>query len=256
MRIVERSLSLEADGVGGHISYPEREEPGPAVLLLHSVTGRIGYLKLEARKLAKLGYATFVPSLYPLLGAPAVPNIELGAKIQAQTSDADFNAAIDRCWDFLVRQEYVDPARIAVGGYCMGSRLAILYIAQKPAVRAFIGYYPTVHDEARTELRQTMPWEAAREMRCPSIVIYGARDTVTTVPIQLRMLSAFIESGQPVDWHFLAVGGHGFVDPDSSNYQPYPAEIAWPLVVDFLDRELSGSKARSASEMAVRIGSA
>ena len=239
MKIVERALNQEQAGVGGHISYPEREEPLPAVMLLHSVTGRIGYLKLEARKLAKLGYACFVPSLYPLLGAPAVPNIELGAEIQRGKSDAEFNGAIDRCWDFLTRQNFVDPTRIGLGGYCMGSRLAILYIAERPRVSAFIGYYPTVHDEPRTELRQTMPWEAATRIRCPSIVFYGAKDNVTTVPIQLRMMQAFIDNGQPVDWHFLAVGGHGFLDPDSNNYNPYPAELAWPLLVDFLDRTLA-----------------
>ena len=239
MRIVERSLTIERDGVGGHLSYPERSEPGPAVMLLHSVTGRIGYLKLEARKLARLGHATFVPSLYPLLGAPAVPNIELGGEIQRKTSDAQFNAAIDRCWDLLTAQENVDPTRVAVGGYCMGSRLAILYIAQRPQVRAFVGYYPTVHDEPRTELRQSMPWEAARQMQCPSTVVYGQGDTVTTPAMQLRMWEAFVANGKPLDWQFLAVGGHGFVDPDSNNYQPYAAELAWPLIVDFLERELA-----------------
>jgi len=237
-RVIERALDQERDGIGGHLSCAERDAPGPALILLHSVTGRIGYLKLEARKLAKLGYTTLVPSLYPLLGAPAVPNIELGGQIQAKTSDADFNAAIERCWSFLAGQPGVDSSRIAVGGYCMGSRLAIIYAAQKPDVHAFVGYYPTVHEEPRTELRQTMPWEAARGMRCPSIVIYGSRDTVTTVPVQLKMWQAFVDNSQPLDWHFLAVGGHGFLDPDSNNYQPYPAEIAWPLVVSFLEREL------------------
>jgi dienelactone hydrolase len=239
MKVAERALTIEKDGVAGHISYPERAEPGPALMLLHSVTGRIGYLKIEARKFAKLGYTTFVPSLYPPLGAPAVPNIELGGKIQAETPDARFMSIIGDCWDFLDGRNDVDSERIAVGGYCMGSRLGILFGAQKPEMRAFVGYYPTVHEEARTELRPKMPWEAAAELRCPSIVIYGAQDSVTTVPIQQRMYSAFLQNEQRLDWHFISTGTHGFVDPDSSNYEAYSHEITWPLVADFLERELA-----------------
>jgi dienelactone hydrolase len=238
MKIVERALSLERDGVAGHISAPERDEPGPALMLLHSVTGRIGYLKIEARKFARLGYTTFVPSLFPPLGAPAVPNIELGAKVQAETSDAQFMSVIDGCWDFLSARDDVDDERIAVGGYCMGSRLGIIFAAERPAVRAFVGYYPTVHDEPKTELRPKMPWEAAVEMRCPSIVIYGSKDYVTKVPIQQRMWSAFLQNEQRLDWHFISTGGHGFVDPDSGNYDAHSAELTFPLVADFLAREL------------------
>ncbi len=238
MKIGERSLTLERDGIAGHVSYPEREHAGPALMLLHSVTGRIGYLKIEARKFAKLGYTTFVPSLFPPLGAPAVPNIELGAKIQAETSDAQFMSIIENCWGFLSGRADVDDERIAIAGYCMGSRLGILYAAQKPEVRAFVGYYPTVHEEPRTELRPKMPWEAAVEMRCPSIVVYGSQDNVTTVPMQQRMWAAFLENEQPLDWHFISTGGHGFVDPDSANYNAYSAEITWPIVADFLAREL------------------
>jgi dienelactone hydrolase len=240
MKVVDQALTLEKDGVAGHISYPVREEPGPALVLLHSVTGRIGYLKIEARKFAKLGYTTFVPSLYPPLGAPAVPNIELGSKIQAETSDAQFMSIIGDCWDFVRQRPDVDNDRAAVGGYCMGSRLGILFAAEQPEVRAFVGYYPTVHDAPRTELRPKMPWEAAVEMRCPSIIVYGALDSVTTVPIQQRMWAAFLQNEQRLDWHFVSTGTHGFVDPDSGNYEAYSAEITFPLVAEFLSRELGG----------------
>lgn len=238
MKVCERVLTAKDDGIPGYLAYPERPEPGPALLLVHQNTGVTDYLKIEALKFAKLGYATVAPNLYELLGFPGATHIHTGREIQAKTSDADFVRVIGEGWRHLVSRRDVDPARIAVAGWCMGGRIGIHFVAATPEVRAFVGYYPTVRDEAITELRPRRPWEAARDMKCPSIVLYGAHDWVTTIPIQERMWEAFRANRQKLEWHFFPFGGHGFVDPGAVGYQPHVAELAWPLVVDFLAREL------------------
>ena len=236
-KIVEHTLTLDEHGVAGYIAFPERKQPGPALVLVHQYTGVTGYLKIEARKFAKLGYTTVIPALYDLLGHPAVTHIHLGRELQAQTSDAQFVWAIGEGWKHLLGRPDVDTTRIAVAGYCMGGRIAIHFVAATPGVRAFVGYYPTVRDEPLTERRPRHPFEAVRDIRCPSIVLYGAEDVVTTLPIQQRLWSAFLANGQRLEWHFFPHGGHGFVDPDAA-YAPHTAELASPLVVDFLAREL------------------
>jgi carboxymethylenebutenolidase len=131
----------------------------------------------------------------------------------------------------------VDAARAAVIGYCMGGRIAIHFVAATPGVRAFVGYYPTVRDEPVTEMRPRRPWEAVPDIRCPSIVLFGADDWVTPIPIQELLWKAFLANGQRLEWHYFPRGGHGYVDPDAF-YDPHIAELSWPLVVDFLEREL------------------
>ena len=69
-------------------------------------------------------------------------------------------------------------------------------------------------------------------------MIYGKDDVVTPVPVQDKGWKAFRESGQSLEWHFFPFGGHGFVDPGTAGYHPHTAQLAWPLVVDFLQREL------------------
>ncbi|MGH7833008.1 MAG: dienelactone hydrolase family protein, partial [Candidatus Binatia bacterium] len=236
MKVRERVLTAKDDGIPGYLAHPERPERGPALLLVHQNTGVTDYLKIEALKFAKLGYATAAPALYELLGFPGVTHIHTGREIQARTSDADFVRVISEGWRYLLGRSDVDPARVAVAGYCMGGRIGIHFVAANPEVRAFVGYYPTVRDEAVTELRPRRPWEAARDIKCPSIVLYGAHDWVTTLPIQERMWEAFRADGQTLEWHFFPFGGHGFVDPGAVGYQPHIAELAWPLVVDFLAR--------------------
>jgi dienelactone hydrolase len=102
-----------------------------------------------------------------------------------------------------------------------------------------------VRDEPTTEMRPVHPSAAARKIRCPSIILYGADDVTTVVAVQEKMWDAFRANGQCLEWHFFPFGGHGYVDPGAIGYHPHAAELSWPLVADFLERELEW---RSSSE--------
>jgi carboxymethylenebutenolidase len=239
MKIIERILTTAKDGVPGYVAYPERNGPGPALLLVHQNTGVTDYIKIEALKFAKLGYTTIIPNLYEMADGPFATHIHTGPSIQARTSDAFFVNALTKGWQKLLSRPDVDGTRVGVIGYCMGGRLGIHFVAVTPQVRAFVGYYPTVRDQPTTELRPVHPWDDVRKFRCPSIVLYGKDDLITTVPVQDKGWKAFRENGQPLEWHFFPFGGHGFVDPGTAGYHPHTAYLSWPLVVDFLERELT-----------------
>ena len=74
MKVIERSLTTEKDGVPGYLAHPERTERGPALLLVHQNTGVTDYIKIEALKFAKLGYTTVVPNLYETYMMEADPH--------------------------------------------------------------------------------------------------------------------------------------------------------------------------------------
>jgi carboxymethylenebutenolidase len=238
MQIIERALSTTNDSVAGYLVCPERAHPGPGLFLIHPKSGITDYIKIEARKFAKLGYSTFAINVFEQLGYPAATHIETGSQIQAKTSDAEFTRVLTEGWRYLVSQSHVNRRRVAVCGYCMGGRIAIHFVAATPEVRAFVGYYPTVRDEPQTPMRPVHPSEAAKKIRCPSIILYGADDVTTVVPVQDKMMYAFRANGQPLEWHFYPFGGHGFVDPGAPGYHAHAAELAWPMVVDFMEREL------------------
>ena len=241
MQIIERSLSSKSDGMAGYLVYPERTTPGPGLLLIHPKSGVTDYIKIEARKFARLGYSTFAVNVFELLGYPAATHIETGSQIQAKTSDPEFTRVLTDSWRYLLSQPHVNSKRVAVCGYCMGGRIAIHFVAATPEVRAFVGYYPTVRDEPVTDMRPVHPSEAAKKIRCPSIILYGADDITTVVPVQDKMMYAFRTNSQSLEWHFYPFGGHGFVDPGAPGYHAHAAELAWPMVVDFMERELQWS---------------
>ena len=59
-------------------------------------------------------------------------------------------------------------------------------------------------------------------------------------PIQVKVMENFHANGQPLEWHYFHFGNHGFASTESDGYQPYLADLAWPLVTEFLRRELIG----------------
>ena len=232
MKIATREISAEKDGVPGFIAYPERAQRGPGLLIIHHHFGVTGHIKATACNFAQLGYATLVPNLYTLLGFPDYHGV------QDKTTDGQFLEVIDRAWRYLAGRSEVDAARAGVVGYCMGGRLGIHFAAAKPNLRAFIGYYPSVRDEPPSQLRPRHPNDAAREIKCPSLIFFGGQDHVATVPVQEKLRASFLQNGQPLDWHFFHRVGHGFALADGTDYFPNFANLAWSLAADFLARTL------------------
>jgi carboxymethylenebutenolidase len=234
MRIINRDLSAEKDGVPGYIAHPDRKELGPGVLIVHHHYGVTGHMKSTVCNFAKLGYTTIVPDLYKMLGAADGVH-----EAQKTTSDGQFVEILNRAWHYLGNRSEVDAKRCAVVGYCMGGRIGIHFVAATPSVRGFVGYYPSVRDEGPSRLRPRHPNDAVREFKCPSQIFFGGNDHVASIPVQQRLMESFQSNGQSLDWHFFQRAGHGFFLGDGDCYDPKLAGLSWQLVADFLARELA-----------------
>lgn len=238
MTIISQKLTLEKDGISGYLAYPKRKQCGPAILWIHHNHGVTDNLKQEAYEYAEMGYTAFVPNLYNLLGHPGSHHLGQGQDIQKITGDDKFIEVIKTGWDYLAAREGVDPQRIGVIGYCMGGRLGIPFLSTYPQARAFVAFYPSIKDEPETEIRPRHAFTVAREIRCPTMVVFGGKDHISTNEVQLKLWQSFIASGQPLEWHYYSWGLHGFIAPVSEGYQPQLARRVRPLAVDFLDRHL------------------
>ena len=242
MTIISQKLTTEKDGISGYLAYPKRKQRGPAILWIHHNHGVTDNLKMEAYDYAELGYTAFVPNLYHLLGYPGSHHLGQGQDIQKVTSDDRFVEVIRKSWDYLLARDDVDPARVGVIGYCMGGRLGIPFVAATPQVCAYVAFYPSIKDEPETEVRPRHALKVAKEIKCPSLVVFGGKDHISTNEVQLKLWQGFIASGQPVEWHYYSWGLHGFIAPVSEGYQPQLARRVRPLAVDFLDRHLKAAE--------------
>jgi len=78
----------------------------------------------------------------------------------------------------------------------------------------------------------------ARTLTCASLVFCAGKDHIATPAIQGPLWQSFVANGQPVEWHFFSDANHGFRHPDNEGFQPHYADLAWPLVTDFLQRRV------------------
>lgn len=233
MKIINRDLTSEKDGVPGYLAHPDRKEPGPGIMIIHHHYGCTGNMKVNVVNYAKLGYTTYVPDMYDMLGI--ADGVHQAQKV---TSDGQFCELLTRAWNYLTSRPEVDAKRCAVVGYCMGGRIGIHFAAATPGARAFIAYYPSVRDEGPSALRPRHPNEAVKDMKCPTQVFIDGQDRVATIPVQQKLMAAFQANGQPLDWHYYHSAGHGFAMADGECYDPALAEQSWNLAAEFLQREL------------------
>jgi len=233
MKLINRDLAGEKDGIPGYIAHPDRKEPGPGIMIVHHHYGVTGHMKSTVCNYAKLGYTTIVPDLYKLLGVSDGVH-----EAQKNTTDGQFCEILNTSWRYLTSRNDVDGKRCAVIGYCMGGRIGIHFVAATPSVRGFVGYYPSVRDEAPSKLRPRHPNDAVREFKCPSLIFFGGKDHVASISVQERLWSNLQANGQPLEWHFFPHAGHGFALGDGDCYDPVLADSAWRLTSNFLAREL------------------
>jgi dienelactone hydrolase len=150
MTITARMLTQEADGIGGYMAQLDGAGTRPGVMMVHHAHGVTADYKIDAYRLAQLGFNVLVPSLFNMFGIPGTNHIGQGADLQAKHGDIEFLGKMDEAWQHLIRRMGSDPTRTACIGHCMGGRLLIPFAADHPQVRAIVLYYPSVRDEPET----------------------------------------------------------------------------------------------------------
>jgi dienelactone hydrolase len=238
MAIIARMVTQEEDGIPGYMAHTEGPGGRPGILMVHHAHGVTADYKIDAYRLAGLGYNVLAPSLFNMFGVAGTNHIGAGADLQAKHSDDEFLGKMVEAWRYLIDRMGSDPARTGAIGHCMGGRLLIPFAADNPALRAIVLYYPSVRDEPETAHRPRHAFHLARTLTCASLVFCGGKDFIATPAIQGPLWQAFTANGHAVEWHFFSDANHGFRHPDNAGFQPHYADLTWPLVTDFLQRHV------------------
>lgn len=135
--------------ISGYLARPEAGAPGPAVLICHENRGLTPHIEDVARRFAKAGYAALALDLLsreggtPSLDRDAVPGMLTQAG--AQRHVADFSAG----FDYLQAQDFVEPGRIAMNGYCFGGGITWQASTDLPGLKATAAFYGPAPDLAK-----------------------------------------------------------------------------------------------------------
>ena len=218
---VMAQTAITTDGEGltaGEIQVPTADGGMPAY-------------RAHPAHVAKLGYQAIAPELYARQGDPrqytAIPDIL--AKVVSKVPDSQVMADLDACVAWA-RANGGDSGRLGITGFCWGGRIAWLYAAHNPGVKAGVAWYGRLTSPA-SEMTPRHPLDLAGELKGPVLGLYGGQDGGIPNDTVEKMRKALAESANPASKasaiHLNPNAPHAFHADYRPSYRKEEAEDGW-----------------------------
>jgi dienelactone hydrolase len=192
----------------GYLAYDEAiigKRPG--VVLLHRRDGMTDLTRKNTEMVAKLGYVVFAPDIFGKTVRPKDVK-EMIEQSAIYNKDRSLMRARARAgFDVLRQNPMVDPARLAMIGYCFGGAVAVELAEVAAPVLGTIAIHGSFRDHAP---------EAANNIKGRFLVLHGAEDTIAPLEEVNKLIKDF--RAAKVAWQMELYGGaeHGFSTPKNA----------------------------------------
>ena len=217
----------------GYVAYPKDAKGKlPGVLICHQWMGHTAYERMRAEETAKLGYVAFALDIYGKGVRPA------DAKEAAKTAGGyKGDRALLRSralagLEALKKIEVVDPAKLAVQGYCFGGTTALEIARSGAEVLGAVSFHGDLSSPAP---------EDAKKIKGKVLALHGGDDPFVP-PAQVAGFEEEMRKAG-VDWQLVAFGGavHSFTHKSAGNdnskgaaYNEKADLRSWEMYKDFL----------------------
>lgn len=230
--IIAKYIEIDAPSghgkAGGYLVTPNKvtkDNPAPAVLVVHENRGLNPYIEDVARRLAKAGFVAFAPdALFPLGGYPG--NDDEGRAMQ-KTLDrekilGDFTDAAT-----YLKSQPITTDKLGVVGFCFGGYVSNQLAASWPEmINAAAPFYGTP------------PTADLQSIKGPLLLHFAELDqrVNATWPDYENALKTL---GAQYEAHMYERVNHGFHNDSTARYDEKSAEFAWQRTLDFFNQHLS-----------------
>ena len=204
--VVESKATYESQGKTIRVECYEPRGGGkhPAVLVLHGSGGMIvggAFFRESARRLARRGFVAHVVHYFDRTGTVIADR---------STMQANFPAWMRAVADGITnvsKQPNVDPTRVGLFGYSLGSYLSLSVSVYDHRVSAVVDYFGGLPPVIARDVR-TLP---------PVLILHGDADPIVPVD-EAKALRSLCESKSFVHEVRIYPGqGHGFRGPDGDD---------------------------------------
>jgi dienelactone hydrolase len=136
--------------------------------------------------------------------------------------------------DALDSNPAVDPKRVALVGFSLGSFLSLATGAQNPGrIAVIVEYYGAL----------ALPFHSGVANLPPTLIIHGGKDKLVPVTRAYALDEMLRKAGRPHEIHIYPEAEHGFNFPEMRRwYNPSAAQDAWNRTLEFLGKYLAPSK--------------
>ena len=217
-----------ADGaLAAYRAQPATGGPFATILVVSEIFGVHEYIADTCRRLAKLGYQAVAPELFARYGDPRkMSNIQdILAGIVAKVPDREVFGDLDACAAWAAKNGG-DPARLGITGFCWGGRIAWLYGAHNPKLRAAVAWYGRLDGEVN-ERTPRHPLDIVAELRAPVLGLYGGKDQGIPQADVERMRELVAKAGGKSELVVYPDAPHAFHADYRPTYRQAAAEDGW-----------------------------
>ncbi|HUO29882.1 MAG TPA: dienelactone hydrolase family protein [Bryobacteraceae bacterium] len=217
-----------ADGeIPGYQARPAAGDALPVVLVVHEIFGVHEHIRDVCRRLARQGYFAVAPQLFARVGdVSGIADIQELIKLAAQISDDQVMSDLDATLAWAAGTGQAGLNRLAITGFCWGGRIAWLYAAHNPRLKAGAAWYGRLVGQPDPR-HPRHPVDVARGLHAPVLGLYGGRDQSIPPDTVERMRAELSAAGSPSEIVVYPEAGHAFNADYRPNFHPASAADAW-----------------------------
>lgn len=226
---------VKIPAAGGEIptyrAQPATGKDFPTILVVQEIFGVHEHIRDVCRRLAKLGYQAIAPELYARQGDPSkyVSIPDLMTQIVAKVPDGQVLGDLDAtaAW---AQANGGDAKRLGITGFCWGGRIAWLYSAHNPKIKAGVAWYGRLVGQA-SELSPRHPVDVVADLKAPVLGLYAGQDQGIPQETVEKMRAALKAADNPAAKASEIVvfpnAPHAFNADYRPSYRKEEAEDAW-----------------------------
>jgi carboxymethylenebutenolidase len=205
---------------------PANVKKPPVVLVVQEIFGVHEHIKDVCRRLAKLGYMAIAPELFVRQGdVSKLKSIDEVRGVVSKVPDNQVLSDLDASVDWA-KDHGGDVQRLAITGFCWGGRIAWLYAAQQPRLKAAVAWYGRLSGST-TPLTPKNPIDVVGQLKAPVLGLYGGKDEGIPADTVAGFREALQKAGNPSQIQVYPDAGHAFFADYRPSYRKDAAEDGW-----------------------------
>jgi carboxymethylenebutenolidase len=233
---VQTSSVKLANGGDAFLATPSTPGPHPCIVLMHERYGLVQHTKDLAVRFATEGHVALAPNLY--FRAPNQEEVMRG-EATVQVSDEQVVSDVGSCIDHLRGVPGADVERLATMGVCATGRHPIVIAAERPEVKACVVFYGAAYRREWVPEDTLSPF--IQRSKAPILGVFAELDNLIAIEDVCRLRNAIEAARRSYQIRVFPEAPHGYLnDTMPGRYRRPQAEIAWSVLVSFLDRVYCG----------------
>lgn len=224
----ETSIPTQGDNMPAYHARPQNAQgPLPIVIVVQEIFGVHEHIRDICRRLALEGYLAIAPELYFRQGDPNdyddIPT--LFSELVSKVPDAQVLADLDHVASWAARNGG-NAHQLMLTGFCWGGRIAWLYAAHNPQLKAAVAWYGKLLGD-KTLNSPRHPVDIATDLNAPVLGLYGAQDTGISLESVETMRQALRAANANAEIIVYPDAGHAFNADYRPSYHQASAQDGW-----------------------------